>query len=106
MHNHHSFDLQHVLHELQHHLPAQAPLKDFVHHNTLHAFQKEKFFQGIEKAAAIFGFRVSLSLREYRELYTQKKIREDILDRVIQKNGKALSEWKQKMISEDINTMI
>ena len=49
------FDRHHVLHELKHYLPAQAPLKDFVHHNTLHAFQHDTFFVGLKKANELFG---------------------------------------------------
>jgi len=57
-----SFNEHDVLHELKHYLPAQAPLKDFIHHNTLHAFQKYKFYDGLRMASELFGYKVSLSL--------------------------------------------
>ena len=73
----------HVLHELKHFLPSQQALKDFIHHNSLHAFQHMKFYDAIFKASRIFGFQVHLQLPEYRELYKTGRIREDILQMVI-----------------------
>jgi len=97
-----SFDEAHVLHTLRHYLPSQGPLKDFVHHNTLHAFQDMKFYDAIFKASQIFGYQVTFSLTEYRQLYSQKRISEDILDRVIQeRKGSELSpEWKEKALNQ------
>lgn len=100
-HSSHSiFDEEHVLHELKHYLPAQAPLKDFIHHNTLHAFQSLKFNEAMKKAAAIFGYRVSLSLNEYRNLYASQKIEDVVLNKVIaRKKGKDhINFWKSRMI--------
>ena len=95
------FNEHEVLHELKHYLPAQAPLKDFIHHNTLHAFQNLNFHKAIYKASAMFGYRVSLSLAEYRSLYQAKKINADILDRVIleRKGPDRHQEWKEKVLS-------
>jgi hypothetical protein len=42
--NNHSFNEAQVIHELKHFLPAQQALKDFIHHNSLHAFQHMKNF--------------------------------------------------------------
>ncbi|MBL8002477.1 MAG: DUF2309 domain-containing protein [Flavobacteriales bacterium] len=77
------FDLEPTLHELRHYLPAQAPLKDFIHHNTLHAFQHRKFEEGLRRASAIFGYKVCLSIREYRDLYRKGRIDAQVLRRVI-----------------------
>ncbi|MEO8472747.1 MAG: DUF2309 domain-containing protein [Chryseolinea sp.] len=98
---HSSFDEHHVLHELKHYLPAQAPLKDFIHHNTLHSFQNLKFHKAVREASAIFGYRVSLSLAEYRLLYAEDKINPSILRRVLveQKGADKLNEWEQKVLS-------
>lgn len=99
----HSFDEHHVLHQLAHFLPAQAPLKDFIHHNTLHGFQNLKFNRAIYSASTIFGYRVSLSLAEYREHYKTGRILPAILDKVIveRKGADHLQEWKGKLLNGD-----
>ena len=58
------FDEQDVLHELKHYLPSQQALKDFIHHNSLHAFQHMRFYDAIFKASGIFGFQTHLQLKE------------------------------------------
>lgn len=94
------FNEQDVLDELKHYLPAQAPLKDFVHHNTLHPFQHMRFFEGIRTASKMFGYKVSFTLAEFRKLYETKRIREDVLDHVIanRKSAAMFNEWKQKVL--------
>ncbi len=97
---HKGFNEHEVIHLLKHFLPAQAPLKDFVHHNTLHAFQSQYFYDAIRNASKIFGYKVSLSLEEFRSLYDKKRINPLILERVIsEKKGiELLEDWKIKAI--------
>jgi len=94
------FDENHILEELKHFLPTQTPLKDFIHHNSLHAFQHMEFYDAIFKASKIFGFKVTFNLAEYRGLYQIGRIRTDILDKVIaeRKGASALSAWKQLVL--------
>ncbi|MFN5170071.1 MAG: YbcC family protein [Cyclobacteriaceae bacterium] len=96
------FHLKSTIEKIKHHLPAQAPLKDFIHHNTLHAFQKMKFFEGTRHASEILGYKVSLKLSEYRELFGQGRIREEVLEQRIQlRHGRAqMQEWKQRLLSK------
>lgn len=102
------FDEAHVIHELKHYLPSQQALKDFIHHNSLHAFQQMKFYDAIFKAGKIFGFQVSLQLQEFRGLFANGRIREDILEKVIawKKGKETVPAWKQKMIHGEYDTNI
>src|SRR6267154_5600646 len=99
-----AFDEHEVLHDVKHYLPAQSPLKDFIHHNTLHAFQQSKFHKGIRKASEMFGYKVSLSLAEFRTFYMAGRIREDILERIISERhgGEGLKEWKEKVLTKEL----
>jgi uncharacterized protein len=97
------FEEAHVLHELKHMLPTQTPLKDFIHHNSLHAFQSMKFYDAIFKASKVFGFKVTFNLAEYRALFQTGRIRAVILERVIidQKGEANLELWKEKLLTTD-----
>jgi uncharacterized protein YbcC (UPF0753/DUF2309 family) len=99
------FDEDHVLHEIRHYLPSQQALKDFIHHNSLHAFQQLKFYDAIFKASKIFGFQVHLQLPEYRAMYKTGRIRGDILDRVIGAKKENAAEWKNKLLQGDYDTI-
>src|ERR1043166_6736473 len=92
------FNESETLSALKHHLPAQAPLKDFIHHNTLHSFQHLQFFDALRHASTIFGYKISLSMNEFRKHYENGRIREDILEMVIRKKmgTEQLDHWKTK----------
>lgn len=79
------FDEDNVLHKLAHYLPAQNPLKDFVHHNTLHAFQDKPFFEALQEASELFGYKTFLSLYDFRKLYTEGTIDKNILLSILSK---------------------
>jgi uncharacterized protein YbcC (UPF0753/DUF2309 family) len=104
MSNNH-FDETHVIHALKHFLPSQQALKDFIHHNSLHAFQHMKFYDAIFKASKIFGFQVHLELHEYRQMYSTGRIRKDILEMVIKNKRNDVTGWQQKLLKEKYTTI-
>jgi uncharacterized protein YbcC (UPF0753/DUF2309 family) len=94
------FNEHEVIHQLKHFLPAQAPLMDFVHHNTLHAFQNLPFHEALEAAHVKLGYQVYFPIEKFRELYAQERISYTILVRVLEEKigVKDLEEWKGKML--------
>lgn len=101
---HKIFDEYKVIHHLKHYLPAQTPLKDFVHHNLLHALQNNNFHDANFTATKVFGYKTYLNIEEYRQLFQQGYISEHIIEKVIEnKNGKNnITEWKFKMLYDNI----
>jgi uncharacterized protein len=88
-----------IISKIKHYLPSQAPLKDFIHHNTLHAFQHHGFHRGLAEASTIFGYKVYLSISEYRELFKKGKIKQELLERIIstQKGTNKKELWGNRM---------
>ena len=97
-----SGSVQEIIAELKHYLPSQSPLKDFVHHNSLHAFQDKSFFEGIFNARDIFGYNVTLNITEFRNLYEQGRINHEVLKKIIieKKGVDQLQDWLNKLLKE------
>jgi len=108
MEKQHAFDLEHTLHEIKHYLPSQMTLKDFVHHNTLHPFQDLKFYEGIFRASKIFGYKVTLQLNDYRQLFKVKRIKESVIERIIldRKGSDQLEQWVNNVLIKEYDENI
>lgn len=50
-------------------VPHQGPIKDFIHHNTLHAFQEFPFVEACLRASRLYGARTFFPLETYRQLF-------------------------------------
>jgi hypothetical protein len=74
------FSLDRAIEHIAHWLPTQQPIKDFVHHNTLHAVQSHPFHEGVAIAAKIFGARSYLSLADYQARYRLGRITDAAID--------------------------
>ncbi|MFM7388166.1 MAG: putative inorganic carbon transporter subunit DabA [Bacteroidota bacterium] len=90
-----------TLHRIAHYLPSQAPLKDFIHHNTLHAFQGKSFHQALNDVNKIFGYQTYLQLEGYRNLFKEGKIKEEYLYRGL--NADERFKWKQRLFFESFD---
>ena len=72
---------------LEHVLPAQAPIRNFVHHNTLHGLQHLSFAEALAKAARISGARPWLDETQSRALYAAGRIDDSDLDAALDELG-------------------
>jgi uncharacterized protein len=55
-----------ALHDAAHLLPDQAPMRVFIHHNTLHAFQHLHFHEAVLRAKQVYGGEPYLSEERFR----------------------------------------
>ncbi|MGZ5001044.1 MAG: putative inorganic carbon transporter subunit DabA, partial [Methylomonas sp.] len=80
-------DLDAIIDHIAHWLPSQGPIKDFIHHNTLHAVQDHPFHEGVAVAAKVFGARSYLPLADYLQRYREGRINDRALDWAIAQAG-------------------
>lgn len=89
------FNLSATIHHIKHFLPSQWALKDFIHHNSLHAFQHLPFFEGLNHAYEIFGYKVTLTVEEYQNEYKKGRISDAVIQSVLEKHAPKIEEQKR-----------
>ncbi|MEO5363066.1 MAG: DUF2309 domain-containing protein [Magnetococcus sp. DMHC-8] len=62
------------VHHLEHHLPGQAPLRDFIHHNTLHGFQHLPFAEALRQAKRVTGIHGYWPAEQFRAAFRRGRI--------------------------------
>lgn len=104
---HDVFDLDKSLDHIAHWLPTQGPIKDFIHHNTLHAVQHMEFHEGVALAGKILGARSYWPMSNYQGLYRQGRIKEHAIDWALSRTRlppQQQGQIKQGLFEQDHNS--
>lgn len=78
----------HAIEHAAHLLPTQTPLRVFVHHNPLHAFEGWTFPEAVKRGAAVYGTHAYLAEDIYRQALARGRIKPgDISDALLEDLG-------------------
>ena len=88
--------IEEIVQHATHLLPAQGPIKVFVHHNTLHAFEDKQFEEGVIAGLNVFGGEPYFSEARYREELQRGRILQEDLEAVLIED---LGEAKDRLIA-------
>lgn len=97
--------LEQAIKHFEHILPGQAPIKDFVHHNTLHGFQHLNFPEALKAAKEMTGSSGYESEDKYRDYFATGRITLDDLNQVLSESeeleaDKVIAKTKQQIIKQ------
>ena len=99
-----AFDLDKTIAHIAHWLPAQGPIKDFIHHNTLHAVQHLPFHEVVALAGKIFGARSYLPMAHYQKMYRLGRIKDYAITWALGRTGCSMrgqEQLKQTLFEQD-----
>ncbi|NOQ90362.1 MAG: DUF2309 family protein, partial [Gammaproteobacteria bacterium] len=85
-------ELLEAIGHLEHVLPGQAPIRDFVHHNTLHGLQHLDFTDAIAESNRVTGANGFLPQEKYLEYFQRGRINESDIDNVLYEDENLCSE--------------
>jgi uncharacterized protein len=66
--------IEQMIEHAAHFLPSQGPIRIFVHHNTLHAFEHLPFHEAVKAAGATYGCQPYLAEDRYRQKLSRGRI--------------------------------
>jgi uncharacterized protein len=66
--------LAHLIEHATHFLPSQGPIRVFIHHNTLHAFEHLPFHEAVKRGGATYGCHPYLPEDRYRQKLSRGRI--------------------------------
>ena len=75
--------IRNAIDHFEHVLPGQAPIVDFVHHNTLHGYQHLTFPEALKAAREVTGAYGYEPIEKYREYFARGRINRDDLAEVL-----------------------
>ncbi len=78
--------LRAAIEHASHLLPAQGPITVFIHHNTLHGFEEDRFHEGVQKGARVFGCQPYLAEDRFRDELKRGRIRFDELQAALEED--------------------